>query len=175
MFKESLPDDSYITLVTGDREWTNIDVMVTALTPLPSSTVIVHGYATGADTIADIVGRELGFRVVRCPAHWRHHETKCVEVWGRCPEDCQEVVGRPAGQIRNQVMYNTYQPNIVFGFHNNITISKGTKGMLKYAQRRGTDSVLFTEHSSPEWNLPLTTASQSRKIPKSSADTFFSF
>lgn len=80
-------------LVTGSRDFMNKDLMRRALKALlvqwdnltPDDILIVHGNASGADTFADIVARELGYRTEAHPA-----------IWGK--------YGRRAGPIRNQEM-----------------------------------------------------------------------
>lgn len=175
MIVEVLPDDAYIVLFTGDREWLHVEPVARAMETLPSNTVVVHGWAKGLDTVADIVANAMGFRVIRCPAHWRHNEPKCVKVWGHCPVDCKELEGRPAGAIRNHKMYDTYHPVKVIGFHENILESKGTKEMLKYAQKKNCETWLYTRDDDPIQNPRLTKPRESNKLPKSSADLFFKF
>jgi hypothetical protein len=174
MLIEQLPENAYVVLVTGDRLWTDLASVAHRLQTLPPETVIVHGYAKGLDTIVDVVARELGFRVIRCPSHWRHNDPKCVEVWGACPEDCAEVVGRPAGMIRNHKMLDSYHPRLVLAFYDNIIDSKGTKGMLKYAQKKKVENWLYTSSGEIIQSPPLTTPRRSRTFKKKPlVDTFF--
>jgi hypothetical protein len=140
---EPIASTERVVLVTGDRKWTSLETVVAALSPLASNTVVVHGYARGADTIAMVVAQELGFRHIPVPAHWRHNEEKCVEVWGECPPDCEEVVGLSAGMIRNHKMFDNYHPELIIGFHDNIIVSKGTKGMIKYGRKKNCPVLLF--------------------------------
>lgn len=132
-------------LVTGDREWTNKNVIRSVLVTLPRDTVIIHGYARGADTLADEVARECGFTVIRCPAHWSHTDKKWVEVYGECKPDCREMVGRPAGVIRNKKMADTHHPDGIMAFHNDIDNSRGTKHMVEYGKRLKIPYQLFTD------------------------------
>ena len=83
-------------LVTGSRTWADEESIRGALEDVhvglaygekPSSIVIVHGAAKGADAIADRVARELGYTVEEHPANW-------------------ERDGRGAGVIRNANMVN---------------------------------------------------------------------
>jgi hypothetical protein len=175
MFIETLPDDAFVVLVTGDRNWTDLLTVATRLSQLPSNPVIVHGWAVGLDTVVDVVAHELGFRVIRCPAHWRHNEKKCVEVWGVCDVDCKEIVGRAAGAIRNHFMFDKYHPKIVLGWHDNIQESKGTKEMLTYAQKRGAETWLYSTHSEPIQNPPLTKRAKSGKILPMLPESLFDF
>jgi hypothetical protein len=99
-------------LVSGDREWTDVDAIYEALKDFPSGTILIHGAARGADTIAALIGDQLGF-------------------------DCRPYpylsqYGRAGGPMRNTQMAQE-NPDIeqVIGFHNNIEESKGTKDMLR--------------------------------------------
>lgn len=60
-------------LVTGSRYWANYDVIRDALcesTEGHSQVTVVHGAAHGADTLAGVAARELGFNVEEHPAEW---------------------------------------------------------------------------------------------------------
>lgn len=164
----TLPENSYVILVTGDRNWDDENTVrrVLNLYNRPNA-VVVHGYANGLDTIAHNIALELGMGVVPCPAHWRHNEPKCVKIWGPCSVDCMEVIGRPAGAIRNRWMYQTYRPHIVLGFHNDIMTSRGTKDMLKVSRGHGTQTWLFTSNGDEIENPVLTKPRVSKKLQKS--------
>lgn len=54
-------------VVTGSRAWTDRETIRAWLARLPRGTVIAHGAAQGADTIADEVARELGLETVPYP------------------------------------------------------------------------------------------------------------
>jgi len=78
-------------LVTGSREFTDIDLGRRALTEavaeLPGKLTVVHGAARGADRLIAQLARDAGHRVEAWPADWEAH-------------------GRAAGFIRNQSMVN---------------------------------------------------------------------
>lgn len=124
-----------MVLVTGDRKWDNLEVVYYALKELSPDTQIVHGYATGADSCADVIGRELGLTVHRCPAHWEHNSPKWIEIYGACTPECKEIVGKSAGTLRNMFMLHTYKPNLVLAFHDDLLNSKGTKHMVNASIR----------------------------------------
>lgn len=136
-----------IALITGDREWKSKIVILKALETLPEGTVIIHGYARGADSIADEVAKKLGFKTVRCPAHWSHNDKKWIEVYGECDSTCRQVVGRAAGVIRNKWMADTYCPDRIMAFHNDIRNSRGTRNMVEYGERLGIPHKLFTDNT----------------------------
>jgi hypothetical protein len=92
-------------------------------------TVIVHGAARGADTIAGETARILGMPVEAYPADWNKH-------------------GRSAGPIRNRKMLDT-KPDLVIAFHEDIESSKGTKDCVNEALRRGIQVEVITGLDKP--------------------------
>jgi len=56
----------YVVLVTGSREWTDVDAIRRRLTLYPSA-LVIHGYAHGADMIAEEIAREEGMRTLAEP------------------------------------------------------------------------------------------------------------
>ena len=116
-------------LVTGDRDWKNREVIYSRLNNIPRRWSLVHGAARGADSIAadlwgNIAGEELLIPVL---ANWSK--------WGK-----------RAGPIRNKQMLNE-NPDIqmVIAFHNDISVSKGTKDMVMQAIRKGVPVEIISE------------------------------
>ena len=107
-----------IILICGDRNWTNLEVMVREMELLPKVATIVHGAARGADTMAGVIADSLGMTVVPFPADWKKY-------------------GRSAGPVRNREMFRKTDPDLVLAFHDNIDASKGTKDMVNYARQQG--------------------------------------
>lgn len=112
-------------LVTGDREWgpEHVDIVFRELSQFPVGTIIIHGACRGVDTIADLVGKALGFTVRDYPARF-------------------DVLGPIAGPMRNQHMIDAehldHEPiDLVLAFHHNISESRGTKSMIKIAEDAG--------------------------------------
>jgi hypothetical protein len=136
MVKQEIPNGSYIVLVTGSRQWTNIDAIRRELGHLPKNSIVVHGACRGVDSFADMVSDELGIGTISCPAHWKHSGELWTIVYGPCQPDCKEVVGKAAGPIRNCFMLDAYSPNIVLAFHDNIIKSRGTRHMVGYALKK---------------------------------------
>ncbi len=76
---------STIAIVTGSRDWKDEPPIWEALYRLPRGSIVMHGYAPGADEIADKWGRRVGLEVQRFRADWKRH-------------------GKGAGPIRNRQM-----------------------------------------------------------------------
>lgn len=120
------PDSPRVVLVCGARDWTQRETIRSWLSKLPPGSVIVHGAARGADTIADEEARALGFEVRPYPADWQKH-------------------GKAAGPIRNQRMLDAEAPDVVLAFTFIIeqgendpgTITRGTGDMVYRALKAG--------------------------------------
>ena len=115
-----------VVLVTGDRNWDDPEIVLQRLLLLPADTILVHGAARGLDTMADVIACHLGFTVYSEPANWQLYK-------------------KSAGPIRNRHMYDTYKPDLVLAFHNNINGSRGTKDMVEYVLETNTPIELFTK------------------------------
>lgn len=103
-------------LVTGSRDWSDIDAVIRELSKFPVGTIVIHGACSGADTIAGDVAEALGFEVRAYPADWDRY-------------------GRAAGPIRNRhvlcVEHRREEPvGLVLAFHADLEHSKGTKDMV---------------------------------------------
>lgn len=105
-------------LVCGDRNWRDWEPIRRALSALPSGTTIVHGDCRGADKMAGLVAKQLGFRVRAYPANW-------------------EAYGRRAGPVRNAHMLVEWEPELVLAFHPNLAESRGTIDMVRQARAAG--------------------------------------
>ena len=110
-------------VVTGDREWNDIEVVAAVLSWLPLGTVLIEGGCKGLDLIARAVAEELGFPVREYPADWAKY-------------------GRPAGVIRNQEIIDKenlpHEPiDLCISFHDNLDKSRGTRDMVKRIDKAG--------------------------------------
>ena len=112
-------------LVCGSRYWKPFDPIKRELKRL-RPTVVIHGGAKGADSLAGIAARELGIMVEVYPAEW-------------------EVYGRSAGPIRNRKMLKEGKPDLVLAFHEDIKKSKGTADMMAIAKKAGIKVKLYKE------------------------------
>lgn len=114
-----------ILLVTGSRDFTNIDMVIDVLTQYdPATTTIVHGGAKGLDTIADLVAKELGFTVQCYKAGWNHSKRD--------------------GILRNSQMLYEAKPDKIIGFRSKLN-SRGTNGMLMKAGIEGVPHEIYDD------------------------------
>lgn len=117
-----LQDQAWATrvLVTGDRNWTDIETIEWQLKLCVHMEVLIHGGARGADTIAGAFGKKLGSKVevLEFRADW-------------------DKYGRAAGPIRNKQMLVEGFPDYVLAFHDDLELSKGTRHMVSLARKAG--------------------------------------
>jgi hypothetical protein len=111
-------------LVCGDRNWTNVMAIHRELFVLPRDTVIIHGAARGADSIAGAIALDLGMQVEEYPADW-------------------ETLGKAAGVLRNQQMLDQGKPDRVYAFHSNLSESRGTADMVSRARSAGIPTTVL--------------------------------
>ena len=107
-------------LVCGDRNWTDYDLIKSALEGLTHSSTecIIEGEALGADTCAREAAMTLNLPVLKYRAKWEEH-------------------GKAAGPIRNQQMIDEGDPDLVLVFHDDLPNSKGSKDMVRRARKHG--------------------------------------
>lgn len=117
-------------VVTGSREFrdplTASAAICRRIARLPSTAVLIHGDAQGADRLAGDAAEKDGIDVVKYPAHWEVHSEDC---WCRGHGYCRE-----AGKRRNLAMLDL-KPDLVIAFWNGH--SGGTKHTIKNAKERG--------------------------------------
>lgn len=142
-------------LVTGDRNWDNISVVVQALSQYSNDSILIHGNCKGADLTAAVVAEEFGFEIISCPAHWRHNTKDWIAIYGECDTPCNLVVGKAAGVLRNGFMLDEHQPDRVLAFHNDLIHSVGTLDMIKRARTAGIQVDLFNYEGFVGVNPPI--------------------
>jgi hypothetical protein len=101
----------YIIMVTGSRDWDDNKIIEESLKTLqiPPNLipVLVHGGCnTGADSMANSIAQNLGWKIRIYHAKW-------------------DKYGKSAGPLRNCEMVQTEQPHVVIGFSKNN--SRGTQ------------------------------------------------
>ena len=106
-------------LVCGSRDFDDYKAIRKRLSQLPKGTRIVHGAARGADELAGVAARSLGFLISSYPADWKG-------------------LGRRAGVVRNQRMLDEEDVSLVLAFpKGDLPDSKGTADMVRRAIRVG--------------------------------------
>lgn len=110
-------------LICGSRDWLWAEPIERELRKLPPRSIIVHGAAPGADSLADSLAKQLGFEVRPYPADWTAH-------------------GRSAGPIRNANMlkreHTPEEPiDLVLAFSKDFVRSQGTRDMVNRSKRVG--------------------------------------
>ena len=102
-------------LVCGGRDFFNEAVVFSALDRLREKspvTMLIHGAAPGADSLAETWAKAHDVIILRYPADWASH-------------------GRAAGPMRNEYMLGHSRPELVVAFPG----GKGTTDMVVRAQR----------------------------------------
>lgn len=114
-------------LITGSRGWHDEEAIEDCIVncwdealDAGEEFVLIHGHArSGADALADKVGRRLGLKVgetlIRVPADWKRY-------------------GKAAGPIRNQAMIDEFNPTRVAAFRATGK-SNGTDDMIDRARK----------------------------------------
>lgn len=130
-------------LVTGSRSWSDRDTIRAALREAwrdlqPGPIPLVHGAATGADTIAADIWTRGGLTAEPHPADW---DTPCTDA---CYHRPREKNGRPycplAGHYRNQAMVDL-GADLALAFP--LGESRGTQDCMKRARKAGIEVRVF--------------------------------
>jgi len=104
-------------LVCGGRDYDNavqLQKYMNTLDAAEGVSVVIHGAARGADSLAGRWGISRRKEVIPYPADWRKH-------------------GRAAGPIRNKQMLDEGKPDLVIAFLG----GRGTENMIKQATAAG--------------------------------------
>lgn len=110
-------------VLCGSREWNNFYEIRAFLKSLllefkAPEIIVVHGGCRGADKIGGFIAKTLGMNVFEEKADWMKY-------------------GKNAGPIRNKLMLDKYDPDLVVAFHNDLEHSKGTKDMVERSKMQG--------------------------------------
>lgn len=117
-------------LVTGSRGWNDYELIEDALrSVLPQGAetqpvLVIHGDAGGADRMAALSARKLGYFVMAYPANWK-------------------LYGKAAGPIRNAQMLKEQKPDVVLAFWDGQ--SRGTAHMMGLADEAGVIVRVFEQ------------------------------
>lgn len=142
--------DEHRILITGDRKWSDGDLIFEVLNRLPSTlTTVIDGKAPGADHLGNWNAVRLGMATMRFPAYW-----KCKDFEDDQGKPCklddgrhEAYHGRAAGVIRNQRMLEQSNPTEVWAFHDAIDQSSGTADMVRRAVKAKVLTTLYShEH-----------------------------
>jgi hypothetical protein len=112
-----------VVLVTGGRSYADTATLYKTMDSLLATRpmkLVVHGAASGADTLADAWAAFRGIPRQPCPANWHRF-------------------GRAAGTIRNAFMLHAFQPDIVVAFPGGA----GTEHMISTARKAGLTTVVL--------------------------------
>lgn len=111
-----------IVLVTGGRHYSDRGMVYVTLDKIHAETpitLLVHGDAPGADTLADEWAEKNEVPKKPCPANW-------------FPNGPQLPMDRSAGPKRNSFMLTEYQPDLLVAFPGD----NGTMDMIKKARAK---------------------------------------
>lgn len=129
-------DDIYFLLITGDREWTDYELVLECVEHVERQCEenrielhVVHGGARGADSCGDRAANKLQVPCHRYPAPWKR-------------------IGRVAGPARNELMPERHPIDGAYVFHDNIAESSGTKDMMKKLIKLGIPYELISHDAS---------------------------
>lgn len=103
-------------LVTGGREFDDLELLEMTLDTIHAAqgfAVLIHGAASGADSLAGEWAARNGIEVLACPADWKRY-------------------GRRAGPLRNRQMLDL-SPDLLVAFPG----GRGTADMIAAAKERG--------------------------------------
>lgn len=119
---------SYKVLVCGGRDYTDREkiyhVLDAYLARIGPDMLLVNGGAPGADTLAREWAVDRRVDHLTLYARW-------------------DLYGRSAGPIRNRAMAKK-KPKLVLAFHSDLAKSKGTRDMMRVAEKMEIKRKLFT-------------------------------
>ncbi|MFA5766445.1 MAG: DUF2493 domain-containing protein [Candidatus Paceibacterota bacterium] len=108
-------------LVTGGRAYWDEEELYRVLDKVAEDrtiSVLIHGDAAGADTLAGSWAKDRGIPTIAIPADWQR-------------------LGRRAGPIRNRVMLEQCSPDLVIAFPG----GRGTRDMIRISKAAGIEVI----------------------------------
>lgn len=111
-------------LVCGGRDFKDRNLVYQALIDymLEENITIIHGAASGADSLANTWAKAFNHKIESYPANWNKY-------------------GKRAGYIRNTQMLNEGKPDLVVAFPG----GKGTQMMINLAEAAGVPVVRIND------------------------------
>ena len=100
-------------IICGSRNYRGTSAVIQRMKLLPPDTIVIHGGASGADSLANMYALDLGLDIKKMDADW-------------------EQYGKAAGGVRNTQMLKE-EPDLVLAFVNDPTNSPGTANMILQA------------------------------------------
>jgi hypothetical protein len=127
-------------LICGDRNWTDCHLVRYVVWKLcdkvkATKVTVIEGEARGADTCGRIAAQHFGYDLDPYPAQWKFY-------------------GAGAGPIRNSQQLREGQPDIVVGFHDDISASSGTIDMLNKSVKEEVPTILVSHDNWRWWGSP---------------------
>lgn len=107
-------------VICGSRTWDDQATIAARMRTLPPDTLVIHGGADGADTLAGRYAEGQGFHTCVCKPLWDYY-------------------GKSSGQRRNTIMLEL-APDLVIAFSNGTA---GTQGTIDQARKRGIPVQVF--------------------------------
>lgn len=103
-------------LICGSRNYRSAQKVHRELTRsrYVGGSVVIHGAAPGADSLAELAARQLGVQTESFPAKW-------------------DILGKGAGSARNTQMLEEGKPDLIVAFVKDPTRSPGTANMVLQA------------------------------------------
>lgn len=113
-------------VVCGSREWTDYSKIMLRLKALHPDSLVIHGGAKGADSLAEAVCAKLGMHTAVVRPRW-------------------DAFGKTAGHIRNAVMLDL-EPSLVIAFSRG---TGGTQNTINGARKRGISVEVIGQEVQP--------------------------
>jgi len=127
-------------LICGDRYWDNIEVIRIQLLNLnpTAEDILMHGACTGADTFGSFL-KDIEVRIL-----FAESQAKALGFGIVLPFRPEwKKFGKSAGPIRNRQMLVEGQPDLALAFHDDVSISKGTRDMINQLSKANVPYQLF--------------------------------
>lgn len=104
-------------LCCGDRHWNNYQIIRDYLSELPKDTIVLYKNAKGADSYVDRAVGELGLKAHKLLANWDNFGFTL--------------------DLLPDIEREDLRPDLILAFHNNLTKSRGTAGIINKARKCG--------------------------------------